>query len=63
MTMGDRLGGHLVSGHVDGIARVREVSPAGEALRVKLEAPEPLRRSAVPSPGRTATPTAKAWAA
>jgi riboflavin synthase len=44
MKMGDRIGGHLVSGHVDGIARVREVNPAGDALRVKLEAPEPLRR-------------------
>ena len=43
MQLGDRLGGHLVSGHVDGIARVREVAPAGDALRVKLEAPEPLR--------------------
>ena len=44
MRMGDRLGGHLVSGHVDGIAKVRELSPAGDALRVKLEAPPPLRR-------------------
>ena len=44
MRAGDRFGGHLVSGHVDGIARVRELSPAGDALRVKLEAPEPLHR-------------------
>ena len=41
---GDRLGGHLVSGHVDGVARVRELCPAGEALRVGVEAPQPLRR-------------------
>jgi riboflavin synthase len=44
MKMGDRIGGHLVSGHVDGIARVRELSPAGDALRVAVEAPEALRR-------------------
>jgi riboflavin synthase len=44
MKMGDRIGGHLVSGHVDGIACVREVTAAGDASRVKLEAPEPLRR-------------------
>jgi riboflavin synthase len=44
MKMGDRLGGHLVSGHVDGIARVRELKPAGDALRLAVEAPEPLRR-------------------
>ena len=44
MKMGDRIGGHLVSGHVDGIASVREVIAAGDASRVKLEAPEPLRR-------------------
>ena len=42
--MGDRLGGHLVSGHVDGIARVLELIPAGDAVRVLLEAPEALRR-------------------
>jgi riboflavin synthase len=44
LRMGDRLGGHLVSGHVDGIARVREIGAAGDALRVRLEAPEALRR-------------------
>jgi riboflavin synthase len=42
--LGDRLGGHLVAGHVDGIARVLEVAPAGEARRVELEAPAELAR-------------------
>ncbi len=44
LQLGDRLGGHLVSGHVDGIARVLDTEPAGEALRVRVEAPEALRR-------------------
>lgn len=44
LRLGDRLGGHLVSGHVDGIARVLDSEPAGEALRVRIEAPEALRR-------------------
>lgn len=35
----DRLGGHLVSGHVDGIARVTAMRHAGEALSVTFEAP------------------------
>jgi riboflavin synthase len=48
MRIGDRLGGHLVSGHVDGIARVIEVGDAGEAKRVRIEAPEPLRRYLAP---------------
>lgn len=36
----DRLGGHLVQGHVDGVGEVREVEPAGETvyLRVRLPA-------------------------
>lgn len=41
---GDPLGGHLVSGHVDGIARVTAVSRDGDSLRVTFSAPEPLSR-------------------
>ena len=37
-----RLGGHLVSGHVDGIAVVRDLSPEGEMTRVSLALPEEL---------------------
>jgi riboflavin synthase len=39
---GARLGGHLVSGHVDGIADVVEVSRAGEATRVIVQPPAEL---------------------
>jgi len=39
-----RLGGHLVSGHVDGQARVVEVSARGQATEYWLEAPQALAR-------------------
>lgn len=35
--LGARMGGHVVLGHVDGVASVRAVSAAGEARRVELE--------------------------
>lgn len=42
LAVGDRLGGHLVSGHVDAVARVVAVEPAGEARRVTIAAPAPV---------------------
>jgi riboflavin synthase len=39
---GDRLGGHLVTGHVDGIATIVSVEPRGEATRVVVEPPPEL---------------------
>ena len=36
MAMGDRFGGHIVSGHVDALAEVAEVRPAGESNVYKL---------------------------
>jgi riboflavin synthase len=44
LRVGDGLGGHWVSGHVDGIARVVSVSSVGEAVRVVLEPPSELAR-------------------
>jgi riboflavin synthase len=41
---GARLGGHLVSGHVDGRARVIAIAPQGEACDVKVECPRELSR-------------------
>jgi riboflavin synthase len=41
---GARLGGHLVSGHVDGRARVRSVTPDGDARRVEVECSRELSR-------------------
>jgi riboflavin synthase len=44
---GDRLGGHLVQGHVDGVGRVAVVSEDGFARRVQIDAPEELLRYVV----------------
>lgn len=41
---GDRLGGHLVSGHVDGIGRLRATGEDGLSRLFAFEAPAPLRR-------------------
>jgi riboflavin synthase len=40
----DRLGGHLVSGHVDGVGRVEAVAPDARAQRWRFAAPPPLLR-------------------
>jgi riboflavin synthase len=44
LRMGDPLGGHLLSGHVDGIARVVDIAPDARSLRVRIEAPPALAR-------------------
>ncbi|WP_412514563.1 riboflavin synthase [Shewanella indica] len=44
VTPSTRLGGHLVSGHVDGMARVISVTQRGKALEFWLEAPAELAR-------------------
>ncbi|MBT3306065.1 MAG: riboflavin synthase [Alphaproteobacteria bacterium] len=44
LKMGDELGGHIVSGHVDGIATLNNVTPEGESRRMTFEAPESLSR-------------------
>jgi riboflavin synthase len=41
---GDALGGHLVSGHVDGVAQVRGISGDGRSTRVVIGVPPPLAR-------------------
>lgn len=40
----DRLGGHLVSGHVDGQGRVRQFEPVGESWLLAIEAPQALAK-------------------
>jgi riboflavin synthase len=39
LKLGDRLGGHWVTGHVDGIGRLRSKTPLGEAVQVWFDAP------------------------
>ena len=40
----DRLGGHLVSGHVDGIGKVVRLEPAGDCILLSVRAPQVLAR-------------------
>lgn len=47
MRLGDRLAGHLVQGHVDGVGTVRAVRPEGESAVLEVEAPAPLLRYVV----------------
>jgi riboflavin synthase len=42
LRLGDEMGGHLVSGHVDGLARIVERRPEAESVRFVFEAPEAL---------------------
>lgn len=44
LKIGDELGGHLVSGHVDGIADILEVAPFDGMTRFRLRAPHELAR-------------------
>jgi len=44
MRVGDELGGHIVTGHVDGVAEVVSVFPEGESLRVTFQAPQNVAR-------------------
>ena len=41
---GDPLGGHLVSGHVDGVARVTALAKDGDSLRMTFDVPRDLAR-------------------
>lgn len=44
LALGDRLGGHIVSGHVDGIAEVVSVTPSGESAIWEFRAPKVLAK-------------------
>lgn len=44
LKVGDELGGHIVSGHVDGMAQIVEIVDEGEARRFRLQAPSALSR-------------------
>ena len=48
MRLGDRLGGHLVTGHVDAIGTIRARVQEGDALKLTIEAPRELLRYCVP---------------
>lgn len=44
LRLGDELGGHLVSGHVDGMAEIIDVADEGEATRFRIRVPQQLKR-------------------
>ena len=44
LRFGDRLGGHLVSGHVDGIGRVTAIDDLGASWRLEIDAPKALAK-------------------
>ncbi len=48
LKIGDELGGHIVSGHVDGTAEILSIEPEGEAVRIRLRVPEAFARFVAP---------------
>jgi riboflavin synthase len=44
LKVGDELGGHLVSGHVDGVGKIVDQRPDGGSIRITFEGPKPLMR-------------------
>ncbi|MCA1489964.1 riboflavin synthase [Sinorhizobium alkalisoli] len=48
LKIGDELGGHIVSGHVDGVAEILAVEPEGDAVRFRLRVPDHLARFVAP---------------
>lgn len=48
LKLGDELGGHIVSGHVDGVATLETVEPDGDARRLTFSVPEALAQYIAP---------------
>ena len=48
LRVGDELGGHIVSGHVDGTARIERIAPEGDSLRLTFRTPRNLARFIAP---------------
>ncbi|MCZ0811733.1 MAG: riboflavin synthase [Pseudomonadota bacterium] len=48
LRVGDELGGHIVSGHVDGLAKIVAIRDEGDSTRFTLRAPEALARFVAP---------------
>jgi len=48
LCLGDELGGHIVSGHVDGVARVVAMQDEGDSTRITFEAPDDLAKFIAP---------------
>ena len=48
LKVGDELGGHIVSGHVDGVGSIVSMTPEGDSIRFLFEVPEELARYVAP---------------
>lgn len=44
LAIGDRLGGHIVQGHVDGVGRMNSAVPSGEGMEMEFSIPASLER-------------------
>ena len=44
LRIGDELGGHIVSGHVDALAEITGMRPEGDSLRFEFQIPDALKR-------------------
>jgi riboflavin synthase len=44
LKMGDELGGHIVSGHVDGVGEIISITPEGDSKRFRFKAPDDIAR-------------------
>lgn len=48
LKFGDELGGHLVSGHVDGLATIVGIAPEGDSHRLRISVPQDLKHFIAP---------------
>lgn len=48
LRLGDELGGHIVAGHVDGVAEITRIASEGESKRITFAAPKDLLRFIAP---------------
>ncbi|MFO0349204.1 MAG: riboflavin synthase [Alphaproteobacteria bacterium] len=48
LRVGDEIGGHIVSGHVDGVGEIVSIKPEGDSLRFRIKAPKALARFIAP---------------
>lgn len=48
LRMGDELGGHIVSGHVDGLAKLETIMPDGDSYRLVITVPDEFKKFVAP---------------
>jgi riboflavin synthase len=48
LRLGDELGGHIVSGHIDGVATILDMTTEGQSQRIRFDAPPELARFIAP---------------